>query len=630
MSRLLQFFCLNIIPFLLADSSQIIDVFTLGDLADSSVAALRLAIKHINNNESDILPNYTMNLIELNTDGSTTVALKKVLEIKEDVEDSCPVANLSTTNNITMPIVLGCPYSSTSSITAPVLDTIDWAQIASTATSILLSDKSKYPTFYRTIADDSLQAAGIVGILEYFEWTEVAVVYVNDIYGAYLAIEIMNLASAKETDFEVTPIAFNDGDVDSIKSAIHQLGLSGVFITVLAVHGSDLGTIMEALQEEGLYGYPYYYIGGDSWIYDDVLGNDTNLLSGYIGTAPWGTHMLSMEHYNASSDLQEMYNASLAKLEYFQSFWETEFAKNSSWANGRATPDTYSYYGWDSAYAAALVAQYILEEHGTLENLSTTNISFIDEILTNHINFTGVTGSVSFADNGDRDKGLFAFGNVLENGSVSWIGYFSEYYEVTYVNFEDIVWPQDFREKGMTPRTSVLVRYELMTISTGLFITITILAAISILVAIALIVLTAIYSEDDIMRAASWRLNIAVCIGTVTAYTFVIISGLDEGMLTVSQLDGICAAKYWFLSIAFTLGAMPLFLKTYRVSVIFTESLTLKKVGDVQLMVKLQICVVVDLVLFTVYTILLSRGWYHENGSKETIDALQLKRCVGV
>ena len=613
---------------------EFINVYVVSSLDGGAVAAMRLAIEQINNYEPDILSNYTLQLIELDTSKDTTVALQRVLEIKEEIEDTCPCTNSSADGNITMPIVLGCPRSSTSSITAPVLDTINWAQLSSGATSILLSDQSKYPTFYRSIADDALQAAGIVGMLKSFEWTKVAVVYVNDLYGAYLAIEIMNLASAdNSTEFEVTPIAFNSGDNQSISSAVTQLARSDVFITVLVAHDDDLSVLFKYLVETGLHGYPYYYIATDAWLTNNVMGDETSMLGGYIGTAPWGTNMLSAEKYNTSSDLEEMYNSSLAKLEYFESFWETQYANDSSWANGYEEPSTYSYYAWDNVYAISYVADYILNTTGNLTDLGTTNISWINDILTNQIDFIGVTGRVSFADNGDRDKGLFAFGNVLENGSVSWIGYFSEYYEVTYVDYSSVQWPSDFEAKNMEPRTSPQVTPELTTINTGLFITITILAGISILVAIALVVLTAIYSEDEIMRAASWRLNIAVCIGAVMAYVYVIISGFDEEMLDKSQLDGICVCKMWILSVAFTLGAMPLFLKTYRVSVIFTESLKMRKgVKDIHLVIRLQICVVIDIITWGLYTLFASPFTrQYKDGSLETVDDLQqLQHIYGV
>ena len=52
-------------------------------------------------------------------------------------------------NQTYFPIVLGCPWSSLSTITSPALGAFENGQISSGATSIALSDTSRYPHFYR-------------------------------------------------------------------------------------------------------------------------------------------------------------------------------------------------------------------------------------------------------------------------------------------------------------------------------------------------------------------------------------------------------------------------------------------------------------------------------------------------
>ena len=607
-------------------SSEVLNIYTIDSLDYAATIGYRLALEQINQNEPDLLPNHTLQLIELHTGADTTIALQQVLNLTKAARCSC--TKNTEQKYVSVPIVLG-QRSSICSITAPVLDTVNWAQISSYATSVALSDRTKYPTFYRTIADDSLQAAGIVGMLQHFEWTNIAVVYVNDLYGGFLAIEIVNLASADYTrQFEVTPIAFNDGDTESIETAVKQLRVSGVFIAILITHSNDLPVLFSALKAQSVWGYPYYYIGVDSWIDSETIisKNITSFTDGYLGTAMWGSSMLSKTDYvlNGSS-LERMYNASFEKQQYFEEFWEEQYAENPSIFYGFRSPPILSYYGWDSAYTIAYILQHILEENGTLDHVDTTNIDWINEIITEHIDFIGVTGNVSFQDNGDRDKGLFAFGNILTNGSISWIGYFSDFYGTTYFDEDSIVWPQDFVDRNMTPRTSVLIHTKMLSINSALFITMSTLAGISILIAMILMALTLKYSNEPIIRAASWRLNIAACIGAMMAYIFVIISGLDEGLLTETQITRLCVIKYWLLSMAFTLGLMPLFLKTYRVSLIFTESLkSQKNVGDIHLMLKLMICLFVDILLFAVYAVFKPRTRKYENGSLEVIDQLQI------
>ena len=55
----------------------------------------------------------------------------------------------STEDQIYYPIVLGAPWSSLSTATASVLGAFNMGQISAGATSIALSDTSRYPYFYR-------------------------------------------------------------------------------------------------------------------------------------------------------------------------------------------------------------------------------------------------------------------------------------------------------------------------------------------------------------------------------------------------------------------------------------------------------------------------------------------------
>ena len=608
-------------------STKVIDVYALTSLDSSAAAAYRLAFEYINNNEPDLLSDHNLQLITLNTEGDTTIALQKVLEIKKNIQRSCPCTG-SEDHNISVPIVLG-QRSSTCSIAAPVLETIHWAQISSSATSILLSDNNKYPTFYRTISDDSLQAAGIVEILKYFQWTKVAVIYVNDVYGAYLAIEIMHLASTDPNmQFEVAPIAYNYGvsnKSNSIKLAVTQLRNTGVFVTVLVVHSDDLLYCFQELENQGLWGYPYYYLGVDTWMDIDLTDRQvTRFTEGYLGTTPWTMHMLSAEDYSVNEDVERMYNASSEKLRTFDSFWMKTMDSMDDAVDTRSVT---SYYGWDSAYTIAHVVQRLLDSNISLDEMPMANIQWIDDIMTDSIAFMGVTGNVTFKKNGDRDRGLFAFGNILKNGSMSPIGYFSEHYNVTHFDYGAIHWPSDFMDRDMIPRTSVLIRYELLTIHSTLFLIVASLAIISILSTIGFMVLTAVYSKDSIMKAASWKLNLAVCIGVLMTDIFVIISGLDESLLNETHIQWICTIKLWLLSISFTLGAVSLFLKTYRVSVIFSEALKTmqsKTVTDFELACWLMLCVVIDIVVLSIQLVLSPRFRHYENGSTKTIDQLQM------
>lgn len=78
-------------------------------------------------------------------------------------------------------------------VTLVHLDSVDclhqvygWLQISSAATSKQLSEPT-YPTFFRTVPSDAMQAKAIIWMCTRFGWDSIALFYHGDSYGVYLA-----------------------------------------------------------------------------------------------------------------------------------------------------------------------------------------------------------------------------------------------------------------------------------------------------------------------------------------------------------------------------------------------------------------------------------------------------------
>ena len=98
------------------------------------------------------------------------------------------------------------------------------------------------------------------------------------------------------------------------------------------------------LNDMGLWGYLYYYIGTDS---------------------SRTMNRLSAEEYSVNEDVETMYNALSEKLKIFDSFWmETMESVDKTLDTLRVT----SYYDWDSAYTIAYVVQRLLDSNISLED----------------------------------------------------------------------------------------------------------------------------------------------------------------------------------------------------------------------------------------------------------------------
>jgi ABC-type branched-subunit amino acid transport system substrate-binding protein len=189
------------------------------------------------------------------------------------------------------PFFIGCQCSSLSINTAAALGAFSFAQVA-TATSDLLSDRSNFPHFYRTTPQDSNQAQGIIKLCEVFGWDSISILHDNDGYGTYLAVFTLELAI--ESGIDARAVGYQREDDSSILGAIESVASLGSFIIICIFHGSDLGRMVNKMEQEGIWGYPYFYIGVDAWLTTKDIAdtNMTEMTNGYIGTVPWLNHFL--------------------------------------------------------------------------------------------------------------------------------------------------------------------------------------------------------------------------------------------------------------------------------------------------------------------------------------------------
>lgn len=162
---------------------------------------IRLTIHDINKNSS-ILPDVDLGYDIVNTKRDLKLIMKRAVGIvskyrsnsvcRED-EEFCTADQYSGTSiKQRIGAVIGPATSSSSVPTASLLGLYSIPQIGYTASSSVLSDKSRFKSFLRTIPSDDHQAAAIASFVEHFGWNYVFFVGADDEYGR------QGLASFKE------------------------------------------------------------------------------------------------------------------------------------------------------------------------------------------------------------------------------------------------------------------------------------------------------------------------------------------------------------------------------------------------------------------------------------------------
>ena len=159
------------------------------------------------------------------------------------------------------------PFSSDVSVAvAPLLRVFEIPQISYGSTSVDLSNKEVYPTFFRTVPPDSFQAEAIVDILKHFNWSYVLTVNSEGNYGEK-GIEKFRVAAKREgiciAHSEKIPSLAKDLDYDEIMALFMKKMYSRVKVIVIYSTQDDSRRILRAATKVGR--GRFTWVGSNGW-----------------------------------------------------------------------------------------------------------------------------------------------------------------------------------------------------------------------------------------------------------------------------------------------------------------------------------------------------------------------------
>ncbi|XDV29296.1 hypothetical protein PO909_032433 [Leuciscus waleckii] len=143
---------------------------------------MAFAIHEINKNPN-LLPNITLGYHLYDNCVKLGVAFRAATALVSGTEDS--FSNLNCAGLPPVIAIVGDPGSTHSIAISSVLGLFRVPMVSYFATCSCLSDRKKYPSFFRTIPSDAFQVRAMAQILRYFEWTWVGLLYSDDDYGIH-------------------------------------------------------------------------------------------------------------------------------------------------------------------------------------------------------------------------------------------------------------------------------------------------------------------------------------------------------------------------------------------------------------------------------------------------------------
>ncbi len=234
--------------------------------------------------------------------------------------------------------VVGAASSGVSIAVANLLRLFQVPQISYASTAKILSDKTRFDYFLRTVPPDSLQAKAMAEIIEMFNWTYIHVIYSDDAYGSEgikafieeLSYQNMSVCIASNI---IIPLGVTKESV--FDEAVQELDEEWVRNSSVVVIFGQLSTatgILNAVERRDAifpgFAARFVTIGSDAW--GDQLPNDLK---------PVALGMLSVSPKALLSDPFDRYFTSLNPINYtanpwFNEYWEFLFNCSFNGENG--------------------------------------------------------------------------------------------------------------------------------------------------------------------------------------------------------------------------------------------------------------------------------------------------------
>lgn len=332
------------------------------------------------------------------------------------IDSTCP-GNISTRP---IAVVIGPGDSASSVVVASMLQVGNIAQISPSSTSDELS-QTYYKTFFRTVPPDSQQAEAISDIIEYFNWRYIALIGSDSSYGRYGVRALEHEALERHTfcihTINYFPPANYENKIQRIVANLKRA--TNVKVVVLWAGGfSSVHYFFQECYRQKLF--------DRTWIAPDGWSDRTSLLAPEYSSVIGGFIGTTFRHFNASNFEEDLLliNASSQRSQnkWWREFWqqmtncsqfswkgcgEQQTKMNKELLSIMRT--TTSAYVIDAVQAAAHAIDSVYRcQHGQSNSSQITcsptkhDIRSVDVLRAlKKIQFQGLTGTISFNENGD-------------------------------------------------------------------------------------------------------------------------------------------------------------------------------------------------------------------------------------
>uniref|UniRef100_A0A4W6C3J2 G-protein coupled receptors family 3 profile domain-containing protein n=1 Tax=Lates calcarifer TaxID=8187 RepID=A0A4W6C3J2_LATCA len=245
---------------------------------------MAFAIDEINKN-STLLPNMTLGYSLYDNCATLGIGVSAALSLSSGQEEQF----LLQENCIGTPPVLGIvgdPFSTFSIAASNVLGLFKLPIVSYFATCSCLSDRRRFPSFFRTIPSDAFQVRAMIQILKHFGWTWAGLLISDDDYGLHAARSFQSdLAPSDGGCLAYTEILPWGNDPIEYKRIVDVMTKSTARVVIVFAHQMHMIQLMEEVVKRNVTGLQW--IASEAWTLVDGLHTPAFMpyLGGTLGIA---------------------------------------------------------------------------------------------------------------------------------------------------------------------------------------------------------------------------------------------------------------------------------------------------------------------------------------------------------
>uniref|UniRef100_A0A3B5K484 G-protein coupled receptors family 3 profile domain-containing protein n=1 Tax=Takifugu rubripes TaxID=31033 RepID=A0A3B5K484_TAKRU len=230
--------------------------------------AMVFAIEEINNS-TELLPGIKLGYQIHDSCAAVPVAVHVAFQLLNTLDPVFVTGDNCSQSGMVMAVV-GESGSTPSISISRVIGSFNIPLVSHFATCACLSDKQKYPSFFRTIPSDQFQADALAKLVKHFGWTWIGAVCSDSDYGNNGMAAFLHAAQKEGICVEYSESFYRTHPYSRIKRVADVIRRSTAVVVVAFTASTEMMILLEELSHEP--SPPRQWIGSESWVTDpDML-----------------------------------------------------------------------------------------------------------------------------------------------------------------------------------------------------------------------------------------------------------------------------------------------------------------------------------------------------------------------